>query len=127
MASRKKDTLLGAKLAMVLASSEAHKFFRIENRNVLRQIHKPNYQKALDLTEPAVKVYKKNKQKALNISYSRLVHNRVNVMMNMDNKKEAKNALNDLYQDLASRGVNSPVLNKIKSYEGSIRDKPSGR
>jgi hypothetical protein len=120
IATRKKDTLLGAKLATVLASSEAHKFFRIENGNVLRQIHKPNYQKSLDLTEPAVKVYKNNKQKALNISYSKLVRNRANAMIKIGNKKEAKNALYDLHQDLASRGVNSPVLNNIKSYEESI-------
>ena len=34
---------LGTKLSNIFASSEAHKFFRIESGNILRQIHKPDY------------------------------------------------------------------------------------
>lgn len=112
-------TIVSAKVAVALAESEARPFFRIQDRT-LKQIHSPDYKKALKLTEPAVQVFKEQKQKVLNLAYHQLVRHRADAMLKIGEKKTAKDELSDLRKDLASRGVNETVLNSIKSYEESL-------
>jgi hypothetical protein len=114
-----KKTLVGAKLSTILAESEARPFFRIID-NALRQTHKPNYKKALSLTEPAVDVYRKQKDKSLNILYHHLVRNRANYLAKLGQKKEASNELSNLRKDLKARGVKESVLKSIESFQESL-------
>ena len=114
-----KKTLLGAKISAVLAASEARPFFRIQD-NALRHTHKPNYEKALSLTEPAVDVYRKQKDKHLNILYHLLVRSRANYLVKLGQKKEASNELSDLRKDLKARGVKESVLKSIESFQESL-------
>jgi hypothetical protein len=116
------DRLLGAKMAGVLAASEARPFFRIEDAKhpVLKKVHSPNPKKALSLISPALDVYKKEKEKALNILYHALTRNRVNYLLKTNAKTQARNELAQLRKDLSSRGVKANVLKGIKEYEDSI-------
>jgi hypothetical protein len=122
MSDRFGETLLGAKASKVLAEAEARPFFRIQDR-ALKQVHKPDYSKALKLTEPALQVFKSRKQKALNIPYHNLVRSRVDAMMKQGKTKEAKNELSELRRDLSKRGVNESVLRNIESFEESAGKK----
>jgi hypothetical protein len=116
------DRLLGAKMAGVLAASEARPFFRIDDAKhpVLKKVHSPNPKKALSLVSPALEVYKKEKEKTLNILYHALTRNRVNYLLKMNAKTQARNELSQLRKDLTSRGVKANVLKSIKEYEDSI-------
>ena len=71
IADKYRTTLVGAKISSALAASEGRPFFRVQD-NVLVQTHKPNYEKALNLTESGVEIYRKQKDKHLNIQYHHL-------------------------------------------------------
>jgi hypothetical protein len=116
------DRLLGAKLATVLAASEARPFFRIENvkHPVRKKVHSPNPKKALSLVSPAIDVYKKEKEKDLNILYHALTRDRVSYLLKTNAKTQARNELSQLRKDSSSRGVKANVLKNIKEYEDSI-------
>jgi hypothetical protein len=117
------DRVLGAKLAVILAASEARPFFRIKNlkKPVLEQVHSPNPTKALSITSPALEVYRKDKEKQLNILYHELTRNRVNALLKTKAKTQARQELSQLRKDLTNRGVKNKVLKSIKEYEDSIR------
>jgi hypothetical protein len=115
-------TARGAKISYVLASSESRPFFRIENRN-LKQTHKPNYEKALKITEHAIKFYSKEKKKELNISYHNLVRTRVNALVKLKRKKEAKHELSELRKNLEARGINEIISKSILKQEEDISEK----
>jgi hypothetical protein len=116
------NTLLGAKVATVLATSEARNFFRIKNMNnpVLEKTHAADPKKALDLTTPARDVYRRKNQKDLNILYHELIRDRVKYLLKTNAKTEAKNELSELRKDLANRQVKENVLKNIKQYEESL-------
>jgi hypothetical protein len=87
---------------------------------VLQKVHSPNPKKALGLISPALDVYKKEKDKALNIIYHALSRDRVNYLLKTNAKTQARNELSQLRRDLTGRGVNANVLKSIKEYEDSI-------
>jgi len=123
---RYKGSLLGAKVATVLAESQARPFFRIEEKDderVLVQSHKPELEEALKLTEEPLSVYKQTEgreARALNLAYHRLVKNRAAYLIAADQKSEAKKEVAELRNDLSKRGVNKSVLNEIKDFEEKL-------
>lgn len=119
IADRYKDTLLGAKVAITLAASEARPFFRIEKRK-LKKTHDADPKKALALTHPALSLYKREKVKSLNLAYHQVVQNRAKHLKAVGKKEDAKKEVAALYKDLANRGVNAPVLKDIKAFEKSL-------
>lgn len=127
LSKKYKKTLVGSKISTVLAASEARPFFRIQDNNVLTQTHKPNYEKALNLTEPVVELYRTQKDKPLNIPYHLLVRSRANYLAKIGQKKEANSELSDLRNDLKARGVKESVLKSIESFQESIEKGPKKR
>ena len=113
-AQENKHSVLGAKVGTMLGKCEMRPFFSLENKK-LKQVHSPNYKKALDLTEPAYDVYKKEKSKGLNILFHRLVDVRSNALLKIGKKDMAKKELSDLYKMLSSREVKKSVLSQIKT------------
>jgi hypothetical protein len=111
------ETARSAKISYILASAEARPFFRIEGR-ILKQTHKPNYEKALKVTEPAINFYSKKKQKAFNIQYHNVVRTRVNALLKMNRTNKAKEELRELRNNLI--GVNEIILKEIEKEEKSI-------
>lgn len=120
LSDKYKNTLVGAKISTILAASEARPFFRIQD-NVLKQTHKPNYKKALDLTEAAIEVYRKQNNKHYNILYHHLVKIRADALIQLGRRKDAVNEISSLHKDLATRDVNESVLKSIKQLEESIK------
>jgi hypothetical protein len=114
-----KESLLSAKLATICANSISRPFFQIED-GTLKKIHAPNLDKAIDITKPALSVYKKQKSKSLNITYHELVKNRAKWLAALGRKQEAKDEINDLHNALSNRGVNKPVLDEIKLFEKKL-------
>lgn len=112
-------TLVGVKISSTLAASEGRPFFRVQD-NVLVQTHKPNYGKALNLTESGLEIYRKRKDKHLNIQYHHLVRRRADYLTTMGKKKNATDELSDLRKNLAARGVNESVLKSIEVVQKSL-------
>ena len=98
MSQKYNDTLLGVKISRALAYSEARSFFRIEN-GVLKQLHAPDYDNALKLTQPALGVFKNQTDKSLNITYHNLVTSRANVMVTQGKYKDAIHELSELHKE----------------------------
>jgi len=119
IADRYKDTLLGVKVATTLAASAARPFFRIEERK-LKKTYAANPKKALDLTEPALALYKREKAMSLSLAYHQVVRSRAEYLKTIGKKEAAKKEIAALGKDLADRGVNAPVLKDIKAFEKSL-------
>jgi hypothetical protein len=122
LAKEQSETLLGAKIASRIAPNIARPFFRIKDKK-LTQIHPGDPQKALKLTDPAVKVFRKLKgedAKALNISYHKLVRGRIQLLTTVGQTDKAKQEAVDLLRDLSKRGVKKTVLSDIKTFEENL-------
>jgi hypothetical protein len=115
--SLKPNSARSAKISYVIASAEARPFFRIEDR-ILTQTHKPNYEKVLKVTEPAVVFYSKAKQKAFNIQYRNVVQARVNALLGMKKKTKAMEELSELRRNLTD--VNEIITKEIEIQEKNI-------
>ena len=85
----KLQSSLQAKIALVLASAETKPFFKITNEKIY-QIHKPNPEEALKLSEPAKNFYKRAKKKSFNIAHRNVVRVRYNALRMMNRPKEAE-------------------------------------
>lgn len=106
-----------AKISYVLASAEIRPFFRIIDKKLV-QVHKPNYEKTLRITEPAVHYYSKVKEKPLNIQYRNVAYTRVNALLAMNKKDKAKEELTKLEKNLVD--INESVVNEIEKKKKSI-------
>ena len=106
-----------AKISYVLASAEIRPFFRIVDKKLI-QTHKPNYEKTLRITEPAISYYSKVKEKPLNIQYRNIVYIRVNALLEMNKKHKAKEELTELEKNLVD--INESVVNEIEKKKKSI-------
>lgn len=119
VAARYQDSVLGAKAATAVANSVAQPFFSIRDQKLIK-IHEQKPQEALALTEPALKVYKEEKTRSLNLTYHNLVRQRVACLTKIGNNDEARSELATLRKDLKARGANEPVLNRIQAFEQTI-------
>ncbi|GAB4513174.1 MAG: hypothetical protein Kow0047_24750 [Anaerolineae bacterium] len=119
IAEERANTLLGARVARMIAPSIAQPFFRIQEQKIVK-VHEPDPQQALALTDRALKTYRQEKSKALNIEYHELVQSRVAMMVQIGGTAQAKREVRALRRDLTARGVNPPVLEQIKRVEESL-------
>lgn len=127
VAERFQGSMLGARVAVTLARGLARPFFRMEPARSrseavaaetppvrLKKEAQADPKRALELTEPAVKLHQGRKDKALNLAYGRLVQRRAALHRQTGKGKEAKRELEALQKDLAARGVHPSV---VKTYE----------
>jgi hypothetical protein len=119
IADRYKDRLFGAKAATTVAASEARPFFHLQD-GVMTKIHDADPERALVLTEPAVALYRREEERALNIPYRRLVDSRVKSLEALGENDKAKEELATLHDDLEGRGVNEVVLADIKADQARL-------
>ena len=130
MSEEHKDSLLGAKLAMTVANGLTQPFFQLEKTGEekvtvkLSQAYKAEPKEALKLTDAAVDVFQKTRQKALNLSYRQLVSQRVDSLVALDRQKQAVRELGDLEQHLRNLGANAPVLDQISNLASTISSTP---
>jgi hypothetical protein len=122
LAERYAESLVGAKAALVVASSVARPFFRIEdpNKPVLTRVHAPDPERALTLTQSALGVYKRIDSPAQNIAYHQLARSRAEFFTAQGQEQRARQELTALRNDLQPRGVNESVLNAIKAHAESL-------
>ena len=119
IADRYKDRLVGAEAATTVAASVARPFFHLQD-SVMTKTHDADPERALALTEPAVALYRREEERALNITYHRLVDSRVKSLEALGENDKAKEELAALHDDLEGRGVNEVVLADIKAYQESL-------
>lgn len=111
------DKIVGAKIATGISTSLGRPFF-IVDKGILRLDQPAEPMQALELTEPAVNVFRNLKDKDAerqNITYRKLIENRVRLHKDVGEKSKAKEELSLLHNDLADRGVNELVLNDISA------------
>jgi hypothetical protein len=118
-ADRYRDSVVGAKIAEVVAQGVGRPFFRIED-DQLTQTHEGDPQRAVELTTPAREFFRREERRELNLDYHRLVRQRSEYLTAMGETEQAKEELSDLREHLAALDVNEPVLDEIKSYEESL-------
>lgn len=85
--------------------------------------HNAEPKKALQMTEPAVELYRSLKgteAKLTNISYNKLIRGRANFLTRLGQKTKAKEEVSVLKDDLSKRGVNEVVLNEIDALEKTL-------
>jgi len=114
------ESILGVKAAEIISASESRSFHRLDDKNKLNLVHKPNFEKALSITKPALEIYRKSKEKANNIAQHKLVRQRCSFMLQLGKKNDAVNELKELEKDLTQRGVNKSVIQEIETYQESI-------
>lgn len=122
LAETSPDTMLGAKVGSRIAPSIGRPFFRIIG-NTLTMTHNAEPKKALQMTEPAVELYRSLKgteAKLTNISYNKLIRGRANFLTRLGQKTKAKEEVSVLKDDLSKRGVNEVVLNEIDALEKTL-------
>ena len=82
--------------------------------------HEAEPEKAIKMTDPAVKLYKSLKgddAKLVNISYNKLIRGRAKFLIESGQKTKAKKEISDLRDDLEERGVKESVLKDLKGFE----------
>ena len=128
MSEKHKKSLLGAKLSMTVANGLTQPFFhvvRTDDHLKLNQTHKAEPREALKLTDAAVDLYRKTRQKALNLSYRQLVSQRVDCFVALERPQAAVKELDQLEKDLTKTGANAPVLKQISDLSDTISATPA--
>jgi hypothetical protein len=124
LSDRAKDTMLGVKAAWTVARSLSRPYFRLEGSNEPRAALKKAYsaepEKALELTANAIKLLRKTKARALNLTYGALIRDRAHCLAAMGKKAEAKKEVATMRQDLEERGVHPPVLQEFRAFEKAL-------
>ena len=127
MSEKHKKSLLGAKLSMTVANCLTQPFFHVVEKGEqlkLDQTHKAEPREALRLTNAAVDVYRKTRQKSLNLSYRQLVSQRVDCLVALERPEAAVKELDQLEKDLKKTGANPPVLKQISDLSQTIGATP---
>jgi hypothetical protein len=122
MADRYKKTALGAQIAVALANGASRPFFRIqgpEEKPKLAQTSAASPQKALALTESALKVFSEDKDKSCNLALSRVVRRRADYHREMGDPELANTELQELALKLEQRGANSSVVDQYRQMSGA--------
>jgi hypothetical protein len=119
MADRFKGNPVGAHMALVLAQNLRRPFFRVEEGKLV-ETRSAEPERALALTEQAMRQDRRDKDTFNNITYHELRRSRADLLAATGETEEAKKELRSLARVLKNRGVNAPVLEDIKSYEKSL-------
>lgn len=120
--SRFGETRMGAAVASATARGVARPFFRIRDYRepVLSKTHKGDPNAALRLTVPALKLYRQEKGKSVNLPHHDLVRQRCEFLVATGQPEKAKQEAKDLIGDLSKRDVNKPVLDAIKKWSDAL-------
>jgi hypothetical protein len=116
-------SMLGAKVATLIADSIAQSFFSMPQGGQggkLSQTHSPDPDSAIKLTDAAIRIYQQQAQKVVNSGYHQLERKRAEYFVNAERAGEAKPEVETLYNDLAAREMNAPVLDNIKQLQMSL-------
>jgi hypothetical protein len=129
MSEKYSDSMLGAKLATTMANSFTKPFYSVgvrgsqpqasESLKLVRS-HEAEPETALRMTNPALDVVRNRKEKALNLYYRQIVGQRVECLLDLDRKDEAKVELDQLHDDLSTTGANAPVLSQIRTLASQL-------
>ncbi|HET7287919.1 MAG TPA: hypothetical protein VFI71_10630, partial [Pyrinomonadaceae bacterium] len=127
MSEKYKKSLLGAKLSTTVANGLTQPFFQVVKTDEylkLSQAYKAEPREALKLTDAAVDLYRKTRQKSLNLSYRQLVSQRVDCLVALERPQAAVKELDQLHKDLFKTGANAPVLKQISDLSDTIGATP---
>ncbi len=128
MSEKHTKSLLGAKLSMTVANGLTQPFFHLVKTDEdlkLARAYKAEPRQALKLTEAAVDLYRKTRQKSLNLSYRQLVSQRVDCLVALERPQAAVKELDQLHKDLIRTGANAPVLKQISDLSDTIGATPA--
>jgi hypothetical protein len=122
------ESMLGAKLAAIVANSLTKPFFSIGERAKdrapktlkLTKRYDADPEAALHMTASAVEVIRNKKEKVLNLAYRQIVGQRVDCLIALQRTEEARGELNKLHDDLQNTGANPPVLRRIHALAEEI-------
>ncbi|HEV8168503.1 MAG TPA: hypothetical protein VGP59_04120, partial [Pyrinomonadaceae bacterium] len=70
-------------------------------------------------------LYRKTRQKSLNLSYRQLVSQRVDCFVALERPQAAVKELDQLHKDLTRTGANAPVLKQISDLSDTIGATPA--
>jgi hypothetical protein len=127
MSEKHKTKMLGAKLSMTVANGLTQSFFHVVETDEdlkLARAYKAEPREALKLTDAAVDLYRKTKQKSLNLSYRQLISQRVDCLVALERPQAAVKELDQLHKDLIKTGANAPVLDQISNLSKNISATP---
>jgi hypothetical protein len=127
MSEKHKKNLLGAKLSVTVANGLTQPFFEVVKTDEyvkLSRAYKAEPREALKLTDAAVDLYRKTRQKSLNLSYRQLVSQRVDCLVALERPQAAVKELDQLHKDLTKTGANAPVLKQISDLSDTIGATP---
>lgn len=114
-----------ARIGTLMAQALTRPFHRVvegkkkEDLKVKRAA-KAEPERAVELTEPAVKLYRKETSKWGNLGYHRVVRLRAEALKEMGDAAKAKEEVKRLRSDLAKRDVHPPVLDAISAFGKSL-------
>lgn len=123
MADRFKESMVGVQAALTVAKSEARSHFRSEDpeKPVLKETHKPDPEEVLRVTETAAKLLKGSSDRAANLIHHELVRDRAVALAAAGRAGEGRKELRAMKKTLASRGVNTPVLEMVERFAKSLK------
>jgi hypothetical protein len=105
---------LGAKVSASIGRSFARPFFAVEKGKLVKT-HDADLQRALEITAPAVELFRRDGERYNNLPYRYLVADRTDYLRRLGRAGDALNELTALEADLAQRGVNPPVLESVEA------------
>ncbi len=118
MAGRFSDGMVGVQAARVVAGAEARAHYRFDDarKPVLKSVHEPDPEAALEVTAPALKVLKAADEKRANLLHHALARQRAQAWTTLGKAAQARREVTELGKVLASRGVNPTVLREVEAF-----------
>ena len=108
----------GASLSDILASLESRHFFKVQENGKLKEIHKPDYNKVLEISEPAKEFYIGTKDKHYNLKLRNIINTRKKALKGLKRSKEAQKELRDLANNIVE--PKESVLKEIEKQEKQL-------
>jgi hypothetical protein len=123
VADRFKESMVGVQAALTVAKSEARSHFRFDDpeKPVLKESHKPDPEEVLRVTDAAAKLLKGSSDRAANLIHHELVRDRAVAQAAAGRAGEGRKELRAMKKVLASRGVNTPVLDMVERFAKSLK------
>ncbi|SEG97902.1 hypothetical protein SAMN05444920_111107 [Nonomuraea solani] len=116
VAQRHGDRLIGARAAEILTGAYGRAFNRVTDyeQGTLSRVKEAEPQRAIELTQPALDLYRNSSDRRLNLAYHNLVRKRADLLAEADNAEQAQRELRELHDTLEQRKVRPNVLDQIR-------------
>jgi hypothetical protein len=111
MADASKGTLAGAKTAARIARGVGQEFHDVDH-DVVRRTTAGDFREAMHLTDVAMKTFRGNPSRDLNISLERVVRARAEMLIRKGDGKQAHDEMLSLAKELDKGGVKASVVEK---------------